>query len=64
MEELEVTNHIGRLAADLQRMLDAVTGPMMEDRDQFLARTTSKKVVTEELTYAALENRLKIELKG
>jgi len=62
--DLHVSNAIGQLSADLQRMIDAVTGPLMESRDEFLSRTLSNRVVTEELTYNALNNRLKIELKG
>jgi len=63
LDELHISSGIARLSADLQRMIDAVIGPLMEDRDQFLARTLNRKVVTETLTYESLKNRLKIELK-
>jgi predicted PurR-regulated permease PerM len=58
LDERYTSDHIGRLSADLQRMVDAVSGPLIETRDQFLARTLSMKVVTEELTYSALMARL------
>jgi len=64
LDELHTSNGIGVLMADLQRMIDAVTGPMDETRKQFLARTTSRKVVTERLTYRALKAELEIEKKG
>jgi len=58
LDELHISDHIGRLSADLQRMLDEVSEAFTETRDQFLARTLSMKVVTEELTYSALMARL------
>ena len=64
LDELHTSNGIGSLMADLQRMIDAVTGPLDETRDQFLARTLSKKVVTERLTYRALKAELEISKKG
>jgi hypothetical protein len=61
LDELNVSNNIGRLSADLQRMLDAVEGLFVETRDQFLARTLSTEVVTEELSGTALVNKLYID---
>jgi len=64
LEGLHQSSSIGQLTADLQRMIDAVSGPLMETRDEFLDRTLSKRVVTEELTYNALNDRLYTILEG
>jgi hypothetical protein len=61
-DTLHTSSGIAALQRDIQRMLDEVTGPMREPREAFLARTLSKKVVTEKLTYTALRSELSLEL--
>jgi hypothetical protein len=53
-DSMHLSSSIGQLSADLQRMVDAVTGPIIETRDEFLDRTLSTVAVTQELSGAAL----------
>ena len=54
LENMHTSSNIGQLLADLHSMLDAVTGPLIETRDEFLNRTLSTEAVTQELTGTAL----------
>jgi hypothetical protein len=60
-ESMHLSSSIGQLSADLQRMLDAVTSPIMETRDEFLDRTLSTVAVTQELSGTALVANLYID---
>ena len=64
LDKDNATDHIGRLTANLQSMLDAVDVPLNETRNQFLGRTTNSNPQVMKLSYDALKTELYIQQKG